>query len=84
MVQARLKNPGSDILWLAAVHTEQRTGNAKAAETLLAKGLQVHHLNHQSLWSWCADACSHLQQLQDTSAAASACCASVLSTDSQT
>ena len=39
--QARLKNPLSDVLWLAAVHSEQRGGNPKAAESLLAKGLQV-------------------------------------------
>ena len=39
--QARLKNPANDVLWLAAVHSEQRAGNAKAAESLIAKGLQV-------------------------------------------
>jgi pre-mRNA-processing factor 6 len=27
--QARLKNPGSDALWLAAICTEQRGGNTK-------------------------------------------------------
>ena len=39
--QARLKNPAKDVLWLAAVHSEQRAGNPKAAESLIAKGLQV-------------------------------------------
>jgi pre-mRNA-processing factor 6 len=39
-LQARLKNPKNEELWLAAVRTEQRAGNAKAAETLMAKALQ--------------------------------------------
>ena len=38
--QARLRNPKTEALWLAAIHTEQRAGNTKAAEALLAKGLQ--------------------------------------------
>lgn len=39
--QARLKNPKSAELWLAAIRTEQRAGNEKAADTALAKALQV-------------------------------------------
>ena len=39
--QARLKNPKQDELWLAAVRTEQRSNNPKAAEALMAKALQV-------------------------------------------
>jgi hypothetical protein len=35
--QARLKNPKDEDLWLAAVRTEQRAGNAKAADALMAK-----------------------------------------------
>ena len=42
--QARLKNPHQDELWLAAVRTEQRSGNAKAADALMAKALQVYAL----------------------------------------
>lgn len=42
--QARLKNPKQDELWLAAVHTEQRSGNSKAADALMAKALQVWDL----------------------------------------
>ena len=39
--QARLKNPKQDELWLTAVHTEQRSGNTKAANALMAKALQI-------------------------------------------
>lgn len=39
-VQGRLKNPKNEELWLAAVRTEQRAGNTKAAEALMAKALQ--------------------------------------------
>jgi hypothetical protein len=39
--QARLKNPKTDELWLAAIRTEQRAGNEKAADSVLAKALQV-------------------------------------------
>ena len=39
--QARLKNPKQDELWLAAVRTEQRSSNPKAADALMAKALQV-------------------------------------------
>ncbi len=39
--QARLKNPHQDELWLAAVRTEQRAANTKAADALMAKALQV-------------------------------------------
>lgn len=39
--QARLKNPKSDQLWLAAVRMELRAGNTKAAEATMAKALQV-------------------------------------------
>ena len=39
--QARLKNPHQDELWLAAVRTEQRATNTKAADALMAKALQV-------------------------------------------
>lgn len=39
--QGRLKNPKNDELWLAAVRTEKRAGNDKAAESALAKALQV-------------------------------------------
>lgn len=39
--QARLKNPGNDFIWLAAVRTELRSERKKEAESLLAKGLQV-------------------------------------------
>jgi hypothetical protein len=38
--QARLKNPHNEELWLAAVRTEQRAGNAKAADALMSKALQ--------------------------------------------
>jgi len=37
---ARLKNPKNPELWLEAVRLERRAGNAKLAETLMAKGLQ--------------------------------------------
>lgn len=37
MLQARLKNPKNEDLWLAAVRTEQRAGNGKAADALMAK-----------------------------------------------
>jgi pre-mRNA-processing factor 6 len=40
-VQARHRNPKTPELWLAAIRTEQRAGNTKAAEALLAKGMQV-------------------------------------------
>ena len=36
-LQARLKNPKNEDLWLAAVRTEQRAGNSKAADALMAK-----------------------------------------------
>ena len=39
--QARLKNPKQDQLWLAAIRTELRSGNNKAADGLMAKALQV-------------------------------------------
>lgn len=39
--QARLKNSKNAEIWLAAVRTEQRAGNTKAAESLMAKALQV-------------------------------------------
>lgn len=39
--QARLKNPKQDQLWLAAIRTELRSGNNKAADALMAKALQV-------------------------------------------
>lgn len=42
--QARLKNAGNDELWLAAIRTEQRASNSKAAEALMAKALQVRLL----------------------------------------
>jgi len=40
-LQARLKNPKSPQLWLAAVRTELRAQNTKAGEALMAKALQV-------------------------------------------
>jgi len=40
-LQARHRNPKSPELWLAAIRTEQQAGSIKAAEALLAKGLQV-------------------------------------------
>ena len=36
-VQGRLKNPHNSELWLAAVRVEQRAGNIKAAESLMAR-----------------------------------------------
>ena len=36
-VQGRLKNPHNAELWLAAVRVEQRAGNIKAAESLMAR-----------------------------------------------
>ena len=39
-LQARLKNPKTPQLWLAAVRTELRAQNQKAAEALQAKALQ--------------------------------------------
>ena len=36
-MQARLKNPHTAELWLAAVRVEQRAGNIKAAESLMAR-----------------------------------------------
>ncbi len=36
-MQARLKNPHTADLWLAAVRVEQRAGNIKAAESLMAR-----------------------------------------------
>ena len=44
--QARLKNPKSPQLWLAAVRTEARAQNTKAAEALMAKALQVRQGRH--------------------------------------
>lgn len=41
VLQARHRNPKTPELWLAAIRTEQRAGNTKAAEALLAKGMQV-------------------------------------------
>lgn len=55
--QARLKNPGNDVLWLAAVRTELRADRKKDAENLLAKGLQVNCSFH--LLSLCFCVCSH-------------------------
>lgn len=50
--QARLKNPKNDEAWLAGVRMELRTGNAKAAEALMAKALQVGgHAGAGALWS---------------------------------
>lgn len=40
-LQARLKNPKNEALWLAAVRMEKQAGNDKAAEAGLAKALQV-------------------------------------------
>ena len=40
-MQGRLKNPGNEDLWLAAVRTELRAEKKKDAEVLLAKALQV-------------------------------------------
>ena len=40
-MQARLKNPGVEDLWLAAVRTELRAEKKRDAEALLAKALQV-------------------------------------------
>lgn len=40
VLQARHRNPKTPELWLAAIRTEQRAGSTKAAEALLAKGLQ--------------------------------------------
>jgi hypothetical protein len=40
-LQARLRNPKTDELWLAAVRIERHAGNEKAAEAVLAKALQV-------------------------------------------
>ena len=37
VAQARLKNPHNAELWLAAVRVEQRAGNIKAAESLMAR-----------------------------------------------
>ena len=39
--QARLKNPKAEEAWLAGIRTEQRAGNTKAAEAVMAKALQV-------------------------------------------
>lgn len=39
--QARLRNAKQDQLWLAAIRTELRSGNTKAADALMAKALQV-------------------------------------------
>lgn len=41
VLQARLKNPGVEDLWLAAVRTELRAEKKKDAEALIAKALQV-------------------------------------------
>ncbi|ELR17957.1 PRP1 splicing factor, Nterminal/tetratricopeptide repeat domain containing protein [Acanthamoeba castellanii str. Neff] len=38
--KARLKNPKNQELWLAAIEVELRAGNAKIAQTLLAKAIQ--------------------------------------------
>jgi hypothetical protein len=43
--QARLKNPKSPPLWLAAIRLEVRANNGKAAETQLAKALQVREIH---------------------------------------
>ena len=40
-VQARLKNPGVDSLWLAAIRMELRADRKKEADALMAKALQV-------------------------------------------
>lgn len=37
---ARLRNPKNEGLWLEAVRLERRAGNAKGAESLMAKALQ--------------------------------------------
>ena len=39
--QARLKNPGVDSLWLAAIRMELRADRKKEADALMAKALQV-------------------------------------------
>lgn len=64
--QARLKNPKQDELWLAAVHTEQRSGNTKAADALMAKALQVcdpdsppEALVHVYLQGWLPKHCAY-------------------------
>jgi hypothetical protein len=46
--QARHRNPKTPELWLAAIRTEQRAGSTKAAEALLAKGLQVCVLTREA------------------------------------
>ena len=40
-MQARLKNPHTAELWLAAVRVEQRASNIKAAESLMARYVGV-------------------------------------------
>ena len=37
---ARLRNPKHEGLWLEAVRLERRAGNAKGADSLMAKALQ--------------------------------------------
>ena len=46
LLQARLKNPGDEDLWLAAVRTELRAERKRDAEALLAKALQVNIYVH--------------------------------------
>ncbi len=52
--QARLRNPKTPELWLAAVRTEQRAGNDKAADSMLAKALQVGACVF-SVWVWVSE-----------------------------
>jgi len=51
--QARHKNPGSEQLWLAAVRTEQRAALPKAADSLMAKALQVRRRSPALLILYC-------------------------------
>lgn len=56
-LQARLKNHGSDSLWLAAIRTELRAEKKKEAEALVAKALQVR-CRLSTMVSLCRDAIS--------------------------
>ena len=49
-MQARLKNPKNEDLWLAAIRLEQRAKNGKAADAAMAKALQECPASGQ-LWA---------------------------------
>lgn len=64
--QGRHRNRGNEELWLTSVRTEQRAGLPKAADSLMAKALQVGCAPDPSCCSctWCPCRCAHVHMLK--------------------